>query len=147
MEHNGESTAGQHAPGDRAGQLGWPEHHITIVDDDLGLSGAGADKRSRFARMRSAVALGPVGIIFSLTDTLTGDNDGGYHPALFNDRFRLGLKVTMSEAERLRAGETPDLPAASTATDGSRSHGTPSSRQRRTSLEDERMECANAMTE
>ena len=34
-----------------------------------------------------------------LTDTLIGDADGIYHPALFNDRLVLGLKGTMSEAE------------------------------------------------
>jgi hypothetical protein len=34
-----------------------------------------------------------------LTDTLIGDGDGIYHPALFNDRLLLGLKGTMSEAE------------------------------------------------
>ena len=35
----------------------------------------------------------------TLTDTLIGDADGIYHPALFNDRLLLGLKGTMSEAE------------------------------------------------
>src|SRR6267143_3992709 len=34
-----------------------------------------------------------------LTDTLIGDADGLYHPALFNDRLLLGLKGTMSEVE------------------------------------------------
>lgn len=34
-----------------------------------------------------------------VTDTLIGDNDGVYHPALFNDRLLPGLKGTMSEAE------------------------------------------------
>ena len=34
-----------------------------------------------------------------LTDTLIGDADGIYHPAMFNDRLLLGLKGTMSEAE------------------------------------------------
>ena len=34
-----------------------------------------------------------------LTDTLIGDADGIYHPALFNDRLVLGMKGTMSEAE------------------------------------------------
>src|SRR5207249_7776398 len=34
-----------------------------------------------------------------LTDTLIGDADGIYHPALFNDRLLLGLKGTVSEAE------------------------------------------------
>ena len=34
-----------------------------------------------------------------LTDTLIGDSDGLYHPALYNDRLLLGLKGNMSEAE------------------------------------------------
>jgi len=34
-----------------------------------------------------------------LSNTLIGDADGVYHPALFNDRLLLGLKGTMSEAE------------------------------------------------
>ena len=45
----------------------------------------------------------PIGIACwscaAVTDTLIGDNDGVYHPALFNDRLLLGLKGTMSEAE------------------------------------------------
>ncbi len=120
VEQNRESTARQYALGDRAQQLGWPKQQVHLVDDDLGLSGASADKRSGFARMISEVALGHVGIILALevsrlarnnadwyrllelcglTDTLLGDNDGVYHPALFNDRLLLGLKGTMSEAE------------------------------------------------
>jgi DNA invertase Pin-like site-specific DNA recombinase len=34
-----------------------------------------------------------------LTDTLIGDADGIYHPAMFNDRLLLGLKGTISEAK------------------------------------------------
>ena len=34
-----------------------------------------------------------------LSNTLIGDANGIYHPALFNDRLLLGLKGTMSEAE------------------------------------------------
>ena len=120
VEHNRESTARQYALGDRAQQLGWTKDNIVIIDDDLGLSGATTSKRSGFARMISEVALGHVGIILGLevsrlarnnadwyrllelcglTDTLIGDADGIYHPALFNDRLLLGLKGTMSEAE------------------------------------------------
>lgn len=120
VEHNRESTARQYALGDRAQQLGWPKDNIVIIDDDLGLSGSTTDKRSGFARMLSEVALGHVGMILGLevsrlarnnadwyrllelcglTDTLIGDADGVYHPALFNDRLLLGLKGTMSEAE------------------------------------------------
>jgi hypothetical protein len=35
----------------------------------------------------------------SVTDTLIGDEDGIYHPGLFNDHLLLGLKGTMAEAE------------------------------------------------
>src|SRR6202047_2771015 len=120
VEHNRESTARQYALADRACQLGWAKEQVMIVDEDLGLSGSGTDKRSGFARLTSEVALTHVGIILGLevsrlarnnadwyrllelcgiTDTLIGDADGIYHPALFNDRLLLGLKGTMSEAE------------------------------------------------
>ena len=120
VEHNRESTARQYALADRACQLGWSKHQVVLIDEDLGLSGSGTDKRSGFARLTSEVALAHVGIILGLevsrlarnnadwyrllelcgiTDTLIGDNDGVYHPALFNDRLLLGLKGTMSEAE------------------------------------------------
>jgi len=120
VEYNRESTARQYALADRACQLGWSKEQVVIIDEDLGLSGATADKRSGFTRLTSEVALARVGIVLGLevsrlarnnadwyrllelcglTDTLIGDNDGIYHPALFNDRLLLGLKGTMSEAE------------------------------------------------
>src|SRR5438046_2249405 len=120
VEHNRESTARQYALAERACQLGWSQPQVVIIDEDLGLSGSSTAKRSGFTRMTSEVALGHVGIIPGLevsrlarnnadwyrllelcgiTDTLIGDNDGVYHPALFNDRLLLGLKGTMSEAE------------------------------------------------
>ena len=120
VEHNRESTARQYALAGRACQLGWPKEQVLIIDEDLGLSGSGIDQRSGFARLTSEVALAHVGIVLGLevsrlarnnadwyrllelcgiTDTLIGDADGVYHPALFNDRLLLGLKGTMSEAE------------------------------------------------
>jgi DNA invertase Pin-like site-specific DNA recombinase len=120
VEHNRESTARQYALADRACQLGWTKQQVVVIDEDLGLSGSSIDKRSGFARLTSEVALAHVGIVLGLevsrlarnnadwyrllelcgvTDTLIGDNDGVYHPALFNDRLLLGLKGTMSEAE------------------------------------------------
>jgi DNA invertase Pin-like site-specific DNA recombinase len=120
VEHNRESTARQYALADRACQLGWAKEQVVIIDEDLGLSGSSTDKRSGFTRLTSEVALTHVGIVLGLevsrlarnnadwyrllelcgiTDTLIGDNDGVYHPALFNDRLLLGLKGTMSEAE------------------------------------------------
>ncbi len=118
--HNRESTERQYALVARALELGWAQKQITVVDEDLGLSGSGAADRSGFARMTAEVALSHVGIVLSLevsrvarnnaewyrlldlcgiTDTLIGDGDGLYHPRLFNDRLLLGLKGTMSEAE------------------------------------------------
>jgi DNA invertase Pin-like site-specific DNA recombinase len=120
VEHNRESTARQYALAGRACQLGWSKEQVIVIDEDLGLSGSSIDKRSGFARLTSEVALAHVGIVLGLevsrlarnnadwyrllelcgvTDTLIGDNDGIYHPALFNDRLLLGLKGTMSEAE------------------------------------------------
>jgi DNA invertase Pin-like site-specific DNA recombinase len=120
VEHNRESTARQYALADKACQLGWAKEQVLIIDEDLGLSGSSTEKRSGFARLTSEVALAHVGIVLGLevsrlarnnadwyrllelcgvTDTLIGDNDGVYHPALFNDRLLLGLKGTMSEAE------------------------------------------------
>src|SRR5215471_6897855 len=120
VEHHRESTARQYALAQRACDLGWPDEQVIVIDEDLGVSGASVANRAGFTRMASEVALGRVGIILGLevsrlarnnadwyrlldlcviTDTLIGDSDGLYHPALFNDRLVLGLKGTMSEAE------------------------------------------------
>jgi DNA invertase Pin-like site-specific DNA recombinase len=120
VEHHRESTERQYALVHRAIELGWPRDQVTIIDDDLGLSGSGLAKRAGFARLAADVALAKVGIVLGLevsrlarnnadwyrlldlcgmTDTLIADADGVYHPALFNDRLVLGLKGTMSEAE------------------------------------------------
>jgi DNA invertase Pin-like site-specific DNA recombinase/predicted DNA-binding transcriptional regulator AlpA len=120
VEHNRESTERQYALASTARALGWPDERVTVIDEDLGLSGSGAAARSGFARLIAEVALAHVGLVLGLevsrlarnnaewyrlidlaglTDTLIGDADGLYHPALFNDRLLLGLKGTMSEAE------------------------------------------------
>ena len=120
VEHNRESTQRQYALANRARELGWSDEQIVVIDEDLGLSGAGSVARAGFARLTTEVALGRVGLVLGLevsrlarnnadwhrlielaglTDTLIGDADGIYHPALFNDRLLLGLKGTMSEAE------------------------------------------------
>src|SRR6476660_6503383 len=120
VEHNRESTDRQYALAAKARELGWPSDRIIVIDEDLGLSGSGFVARSGFARLTAAVALAHVGLVLGLevsrlarnnadwhrlidlgglTDTLIGDADGIYHPALFNDRLLLGLKGTMSEAE------------------------------------------------
>src|SRR5215471_15790943 len=128
---NTESLLRQYDLAGRARELGWAEHQIVVVDDDLGRSGASAQGRKGFSDLVADVGLGKAGIVLSLessrlarnnadwyqlldlcalTDTLIADADGVYHPASYNDRLVLGLKGTMSEAElhlirsRLTAG-------------------------------------------
>jgi DNA invertase Pin-like site-specific DNA recombinase len=120
VHHNRESTDRQYKLADRAVLLGWPQSQVRIIDEDLARSGSGTSDRNGFATMTTEVALGHVGLILSIevsrvarnnadwyrlldlcgvTDTLIGDEDGLYHPGLFNDRLLLGLKGTMAEAE------------------------------------------------
>jgi DNA invertase Pin-like site-specific DNA recombinase len=120
VEHNRESTKRQYKLVDRAVDLGWSKPQVKIIDKDLAQSGSATADRSGFTMMTTEVALGHVGLILSIevsrvarnntdwyrlldlcgvTDTLIGDEDGLYHPGLFNDRLLLGLKGTMAEAE------------------------------------------------
>ena len=120
VERNRESTDRQYKLVDRAVQLGWSRTQVRVIDDDLGVSGSGVVHREGFEVMAAEIALGRVGLILALevsrvarnnaewyrlldfcgvTDTLIGDEDGLYHPGLYNDRLLLGLKGTMSEAE------------------------------------------------
>jgi DNA invertase Pin-like site-specific DNA recombinase len=120
VENHRESTARQYALVEKACQWGWAPEQVIVIDEDLGLSGSGWAERSGFARLTAEVGLGRVGIVLGLevsrlarnngdwyrlfdlcgvTDTLVGDGDGVYHPALFNDRLILGLKGIMAEAE------------------------------------------------
>src|SRR4051795_3773055 len=120
VEHNRESTRLQYGLADRACRLGWRREQITVIDDDLGCSGASAVDRPGFQRLVAEVGLGHVGLVLgievsrlarscrdwhqlleicALSDTLIGDADGIYCANDFNDRLLLGLKGTMSEAE------------------------------------------------
>ena len=120
VERNVESTDRQYALVDRAVELGFTREQVTVIDEDLGISGSGLSERSGFARLTAEVALSHAGLVLGLevsrlarnnadwyrlldlcgvTDTVIGDSDGLYHPGSFNDRLLLGLKGTMSEAE------------------------------------------------
>ena len=119
VEHQ-ESTRIQYALKDRALALGWEGHRISVIDEDLGHSGATVEGRPGFQRLVAEVSLDHVGIILgaevsrfarscrdwyqlldvcALFGTLIADLDGIYDPANHNDRLLLGLKGTMSEAE------------------------------------------------
>lgn len=85
VEHNRESTARQYALADRAVELGWPRERITVIDQDLGLSGASAAPRSGFAPLITAVALGQVGIVLGLEVSRLARNHA--------DWYRLGSSI------------------------------------------------------
>ena len=66
VEHNRESTERQYALVHRAVDLGWHREHVTIIDEDLGLSGSGIAKRAGFARLAADIALAKVGLVLGL---------------------------------------------------------------------------------
>lgn len=118
VHHNLESNRRQYALQERAKALGFKS--VIVVDQDLGVSGAGTRERPGFSRLLTAVCNGEVGAVFALeasrlarnnrdwhhlidlcvlTRTLVVDADGVYDPRHLNDRLLLGLKGTMSEFE------------------------------------------------
>jgi DNA invertase Pin-like site-specific DNA recombinase len=120
MEHK-ESTERQYKLQDLAKRFGWDDALVQVLDEDLGQSGASTENRSGFQKLAAEVSLGKVGAVFSLevsrlsrssadwhrlldhcalSDTLIIDDDGVYDPNDFNDRLVLGMKGTMSDAER-----------------------------------------------
>jgi DNA invertase Pin-like site-specific DNA recombinase len=121
VEHP-ESTRRQYALRERASQLGWADAAIEVIDEDLGRSGADTTRRAGFRRLSEQVAEGSVGAIFALevsrlsrssadwyrlldlcgvADVVLVDEQAIYHPSDPNDRLVLGIKGTMSEAERV----------------------------------------------
>ncbi len=104
----------------RAQDLGWTPASIPVVDQDQGHSGSSAVGRDGFPWLVAEVGLGHVGAVFSLevsrlartssdwhrlleigalTDTLVIDEESIYDPGWHNDRWLLGLKGSLSEAE------------------------------------------------
>ena len=118
VRQNSESGRRQYELQDLARELGFAE--VVIIDEDLGISGAGHHERPGFGRLLAAVCDGRVGAVLAmeasrlarnnrdwhhlidlcvLTETLVLDAEGIYDPRLLNDRLLLGLKGTMSEFE------------------------------------------------
>src|SRR5215469_4761900 len=120
VKENRESTERQYHLHERALQLGWPESHVEIIDEDQGRTAKWATHRSGFQRLVTEVGLGKVGIVLmleasrlarnnsdwyrlieicGLTRTLIGDEQAICSPREPNDRLLLGVKGTLSEAE------------------------------------------------
>jgi DNA invertase Pin-like site-specific DNA recombinase len=110
---NQESLKLQYALRERASELGWRDEDITVIDADLGLTGASVAQRHGFKELLAEVSLGQVGIILSSEVTrlarncsdwyplldlcgykgcLIADREGIYDPATTNGRLLLGLK-------------------------------------------------------
>jgi DNA invertase Pin-like site-specific DNA recombinase len=117
---NQESTKRQYQLVEKAQQMGWPLPRIQVIDDDLGVSGAGLVQRPGFERLVAAISLGQIGIVLvtevsrlsrrnsdwhrvielcAVFQTLIADEDGLYDPRDPNDRLVLGLKGTLFSAE------------------------------------------------
>lgn len=118
---NRESTRQQYRLREQAEQLGWAPERIEIVDEDLGVSGSGLERRPGFARMTRQVARGRVGAVFGLdatrlarntadwfdllrwlelTDTLLVEDGQVYDLASGDDSFLLAIKGSVSARER-----------------------------------------------
>jgi DNA invertase Pin-like site-specific DNA recombinase len=127
-----ESTELQYRLVDRASSLGWPRERITVIDDDLGKSGASSAGRQGFQRLIAEIGLGKAGLVLSLDASRLARNNRDWHqllelcsifgvlladgerlfdPGVHHDRLLLGLSGLMSEAElhqirlRLHQGE------------------------------------------
>jgi Resolvase, N terminal domain len=144
VEHNRESTQRQYALAARATALGWPAQQVIVIDEDLGLSGSGVVERSGFSRLTADVALRHVGIVLGLevsrlarnnadwyrlldlcglTDTLIGDADGVYHPAMFNDRDAATDCAIVGRSTTIRGAPHGERRASDTRGEGYRPCG------------------------
>jgi DNA invertase Pin-like site-specific DNA recombinase len=117
---NQESTRRQYQLAERARQMGWAPSQVLVIDEDLGLSGAGSRQRTGFQRLVAAIGLGEVGLVLvtevsrlsrcnsdwhrvielcALFGTLIADEDGVYDARDPNDLLLLGVKGTLFAAE------------------------------------------------
>ena len=118
VEHNRESTDRQYRLAERAVSLGWRRDQVTVIDDDLGVSGGGLVERAGFARLTSDVGLGHVGIVLGLEVSRLARNNADWYRLLdlcgvTDTLITIGLTAYFNHyAPRLRVIElytqTPD---------------------------------------
>ena len=82
VERNRESTARQYDLVSRARELGWPRTAVTVIDEDLGLSGASAAGRAGFAGLAARVGMGQAGIVLSLEVSRLARNNADWYRLL-----------------------------------------------------------------
>ena len=123
-----ESRRLQYAMREQLLSAGWNE--VEVIDDDMGVSAAGENRRAGFDRLVAEVCLGRVGVVAArelsrfarnsrdwqrlievcrVVDTLLLDHETVYDTRRGNDRLLLGLKGSLNEYEldvlRLRSLE------------------------------------------
>jgi DNA invertase Pin-like site-specific DNA recombinase len=79
---NTESLLRQYDLAGRARQLGWADHQIVVIDDDLGRSGASARGRKGFSDLVADVGLGKAGIVLSLESSRLARNNADWYQLL-----------------------------------------------------------------
>ena len=115
-----ESRERQYALVDLAAALGWPRDRILLIDEDQGITGKTAERRTGFHRLLAEVTMDHVGVIFGIDmsrmarnnkdwhhlmemcaifGTILADEDRIYDPRDAEDRLLLGFKGTISEYE------------------------------------------------
>ena len=107
---NTESLARQYDLTGRARALGWAEHQVVVVDDDLGRSGASAQGRKGFSDLVADVGLGKAGIVLSLECSRLARN---------NSLFRYRNKLFCSAYGFMPRRAAPSLAGAASAAVGS----------------------------
>lgn len=118
VEANTESKGRQYSLVDLAHDYGFKD--VTVIDEDLGISGSGIERRPGFERLMQLICADKLGAVFCLEasrlarnghqwhrllemcgwfEILLVDTQGIYDARQPNDRLLLGLKGSMSEFE------------------------------------------------
>ena len=82
LERNHESRARQYALRQRAIELGWPAQSVSVVDEDLGRSGASTDGRLGFKELVADVGLGKAGIVLGIEVSRLARNNADWYQLL-----------------------------------------------------------------
>jgi resolvase-like protein len=82
VEQNPESRARQYAPRERAVELGWAASSVSVVDEDLGRSGASTRGRLGFKELVAEVGLGHVGLVLALEVSRLARSSADWHQLL-----------------------------------------------------------------
>ena len=117
---NRESQLRQYRLAERAGEMGWPEERVLVIDSDLGRSAASQGGRDGFEQLCDHVSEGRVGAIFGIeagrlarntvewfqlldlcrvNETVLIEDNQVYAPGREDDGLILGIKGTFSAAE------------------------------------------------